>query len=46
MKTNTRKIVIRVILACIVVSALSHWKDIKHGAIDGWNDGVSLTANK
>lgn len=46
MKANTKKIIASVILVCVIVSALSHWKDIKHGAIDGWNDGAAIAVGK
>ncbi|WP_255547542.1 hypothetical protein [Mucilaginibacter sp. dw_454] len=36
-----KKIVVRIVLACIIISALEHWPDIKQGVVAGFNDGLS-----
>jgi len=46
MTVNSQKTIIRIILVCIVVSALSHWKDIKHGVVDSLNDGAEIITSK
>ena len=33
---DRNKFTLRVVLACLVISMLSHWKDIKTGVVDGF----------
>gem|GEM_PF-2156400 len=43
---NRKKLIVRLVLVCLLFSMLTHWRDVRNGFMDGFNEGYNSISAK